>query len=433
MADRNPSKRNWQTYLSIGLSALGMVFFLIQAVTMGIVLLTSLIGGQTETLENIPTALLMWSALISGVLLLPVFILSLSQLKGKEAPTWLETSRPAIRKGVLWVILVWPAAVALGWLVAGTPRVAIYLLGPINVLVAGLPVVWIFNAASWKLTGGSKLRQWQIFGFSLTVMPFVVILMEIIAILILAVFGGLYVVYRMTVDPALSRELNLIFGQIATSPQDVEKILGVIEPYFLQPSVLFWVAAVMGGVMPIIEEIIKPIALWPLAKKEISPQEGFIGGMLCGAGFALTENLLYLTLAMNVGDWLFMAIGRAGTGVLHMLASGLVGWGLVEAWRHGKWKTEALLILGSFLLHGFWNALAFTVGLAPAAVFGSEPNFWQTMLINIPMIFLLILAVVGMVLINRYFRKNNEEESENQQESRAEKIEAALPESVIGQ
>ena len=249
----------------------------------------------------------------------------------------------------------------------------------------------------------------------------------------MAVFGGLYVVYRSAVDPALARELTLIYEQIATSPQDVERILGVIEPYFLQPSVLFWVAAVMGGVMPILEEIIKPIALWPLAKKKISPQEGFIGGMLCGAGFALTENLLYLTLAMNVGDWLFMAIGRAGTGVLHMLASGLVGWGLVEAWRYGKWKTQALLILGSFLLHGFWNALAFSIGLAPAAVFGSEPNFWQTLLINIPMIFLLILSVVGMVLINRYFRKNKGDKSESWDESHEEEIVAVLPESAIGQ
>ena len=73
-----------------------------------------------------------------------------------------------------------------------------------------------------------------------------------------------------------------------------------------------------------------------LAGKGLTDQEGFVAGLLCGAGFALLENLLYF---MNVGtaeEWLFMVIGRAGTGVLHMFGSALMGWGLARTWREGK-------------------------------------------------------------------------------------------------
>ncbi len=432
MADDAPSKKNWQTYLSIGLSALGMVFFLIQALTMGIILLSSLVGGQVDPVQVIPIALLVWSALLSGVLLLPVFLLSLSQLKGREAPKWLETGRPAVRRAVFWAILIWPAVVALGWWVVGSPQAAIFLLGPINVLVAGLPVLWVFNAGSWRLRGGSHLRQWRIFGFSLTVMPTLVILVEVAAILILAGVGGLYIAFRMSVDPALERAVTGLFADVAAAGQDVDGILEILEPYFRQPSVLFWAAAVMGGVMPIIEEVVKPIALWPLARAEITAQEGYVGGLLAGAGFALMENILYFTIAVNPEDWLFMAIGRAGTGVLHMLASGLVGWGLVKTWQSGKWGAQALLSLGSFVLHGLWNALALFVGVAPGFILEGEPNFWETMLFNIPIILLLILSVVGMALINRRFRSHKENPAQSRVEKDTEEISAVVPDSVIG-
>jgi membrane protease YdiL (CAAX protease family) len=405
MAEENSSKKNWLTYLTLGLSALGIAFFLVQALTLGIVLLTILVSGQAEPIEIIPVALLSWSALLSGSLLLPAFILSLHQLQGKVGPDWLKTR--TIRNIVQWVILIWPGVVALGWLIVGSPWAAIFLLGPINILVAGLPVLWVFNTGSRKLTGGSRIRQWRIFGFSLTVMPTLVILVELAAVLVLAVFGGLYLANRMSVDPGLERELTRLIEQIAASAQDVDKILAMLEPYFLQPSVLFLATAVMGGVMPIIEEVVKPIALWPLADREMTPQEGFVGGLLCGAGFALTENILYFTIALTAEDWLFIAIGRAGTVVLHMLASGLVGWGLAKTWRSGKWGAQALLSLGAFLLHGLWNTLALFVGVAPGALLDSEPSFGQTMLFNLPIILLLLISLAGIIWINRYFNKKN--------------------------
>lgn len=403
MTQEKPTGKDWQTYLTLGLSALGITYFLFQTLTLAMVWLSSWISGQGTQMETLPIVLLMWSSLLSAAVLVPLFILTLLQLRGKAKPSWLDVGLNGLRKVILWVILAWPLIVFLGWLVVGRPTLAVFLLGPINLLVAGLPVLWVLNAAARKLDGGDQLRQWRIFGFSLTVMPSLVIVVELLAVVTLAVLGGIYLAYRMSVDPQLAERITSVLAQLEASGQDLDKIMQVVEPLLMQPSVIFWAAAIMGGVMPLIEEIVKPIGLWVLAGRRISPQEGFVGGLLCGAGFALAENVLYFTIALAPEDWLYMAIGRAGTGVLHMLASGLVGWGLAKTWREGRWGFQALTTLGAIVLHGLWNTLALAAGFVPQYLVGEEVSFWQTMLFNTPIFILLILSVFGMILINRNF------------------------------
>jgi hypothetical protein len=407
MREMQTTTNNWRTVLTLGISALGILYFLIQTLSLAVFWLISLVNNQGELAQTISIGLLVWSSILSAVCLMPAFLLSFYQLRGQVIPRWLDTRQPAIRKSVIWLILAWPVVVFIGWLIAGQPSLAIFLLGPINVLVAGLPVLWIYNAAQSKLAGGSQLRKWRIFAFSLTLMPVLVILFELLALLILGGFGGLWLAYRFSVEPQLEGKLMEILNQLMSMGDDLEAILMYLEPYILQPSVIFWALAIFGGIMPIIEEIVKPLALWSLAGQKISPQEGFVGGLLCGAGFALIENVLYFTSALMAEDWLFMAIGRAGTGVLHMLASGLVGWGLASAWRDGKWVFLGLMTLGAFILHGLWNALSLVFGVMPLYIIGNEPSLGQSLLFYMPIIGLLLLSVLGIILINRYFRYQN--------------------------
>ena len=407
MQEKQTTTKNWRSVLSLGISALGILFFLIQALSLAVFWLISLVNAQSDLTQIISIGLLVWSSILSGAVLMPAFLLSLYQMRGQSIPHWLDTRRPAIRKIVMWIILVWPMFVFLGWLIAGRPTLAIYLLGPINLFVAGLPVLWIYNAAQSKLEGGSQQRKWRIFAFSLTLMPVLVILFELLALLVMGGFGGLWLAYRFSVDPQLEGQMMEILNQLMAMGDDLDAMIKLLEPYILQPSVIFWALAIFGGIMPIIEEIVKPMALWSLAGRKIRPQEGFVGGLLCGAGFALIENVLYFTTAIIAEDWLFMAIGRAGTGVLHMLASGLVGWGLASAWRDGKWGFLGLTTLGAFILHGLWNALSLVFGVLPLYLVEGQPTLDQTLLFYVPVIGLLLLSVLGMVLINRYFRNKN--------------------------
>jgi len=130
--------------------------------------------------------------------------------------------------------------------------------------------------------------------------------------------------------------------------------------------------------------------------------------MLCGAGFALMENIFYFTNVLLAEDWLFMAVGRAGTGVLHILASGLVGWGLAKAWQQGKWLSLVWLTLGAFLLHGIWNVIALVSGIAPFLTLGTEPSLTQLLLYHTPLLVLVLISILSLVLINRHLRSLSE-------------------------
>jgi RsiW-degrading membrane proteinase PrsW (M82 family) len=401
---QSPVKR-WQTILALIFSALGFVYFLVQALFVSGLWLVSLIDPQTGLAEAVPNGLLVWASLLSALLLVPAFLISLNDLRNKPAPAWLDGQRPWLRWLLLAAIVIWPLMIGLGWLVSGRPGLAVYLLGPINILVAGIPVVWVYALAQRKLRAGSIGRKWRVFGFSLTLGPVMIVLAELIVLAILGVLVLGLVVVLAAINPALSQQLESLSQQLS-SAQDVDVILQVIEPYLKRPVVIFGLLAVMSGFVPLIEEILKPLALWSMAGRDLSDQEGFVAGLLSGAGFALMENLLYFTNVASAEDWLFMVIGRAGTGVLHMFGSGLVGLALVRAWRNGKWSTLGWMTVLAVVFHGLWNAFALLGGLGPSLVYEGMPTTGQEVLFYLPLILLLLIEIGALVLINRRLRKD---------------------------
>ena len=414
METQKQNGSNWRVILSLGLSVLGILFFLVQSFSLGALWFVNYIDPQIEIAQTVSYGLLLWASIFSGLVLVPVFLLSLYQLKEKTPPKWLDTSQPVFRRISYWVILIWPLIVVIGWFVAGRPTLSAFLLGAINILVAALPILWVYTLATRDLKRGRPVAQWRIFGFSLIITPVIIIVVEIVALLILAGVGGLYISYRSSVDPTFERDLMYLYNQVSSRQADVDAVLEVIRPYIFQPSVITWAMILFGGVVPIIEEIIKPLALWSLAGRKISPQEGFVGGLLCGAGFALMENVLYFSATITAMDWLFVALGRAGTGVLHMLASGLVGWGLAKAWRDGKWVFLVGTSISAIVLHGLWNAVSLATGVATLVSLDSEATTWQDLLYSAPTFVLLLISVIGLAWIRRYFNKqNHNDESES--------------------
>ncbi len=403
-ATKAPGK-NWLTIGTLALSGLGIAYFLFQAMVLSAAWLISFFDTQNNLVQSISINLILWSSLLSGVLLVPLFLLSLARLRNRTAPLWLDAGRPINKRIITGLVIAWPLLILLGWWIAGQPMAAAFLLGPLNVLVAGVPVMWVFTAAQKELDGGSKLRKWRLFGFSLIIMPLLVIFFEVIAVVVLGGAGLGWFAFQVSRDPSLERELTVLGNQLMNLGDDVDLILTNLLPLIQQPGVLVWLLSVIAGIMPLIEEVIKPAALWSLAGRKISDQEGFVGGLICGAGFALMENVLFFTTVLTAEDWLFLAVGRAGTGVLHMLASGLAGWGLAKAWRDGKFLFLGLMTFGAFLLHAVWNALAVISGFAPILVYGTEQIPWQGGLFYLPVIILLLFSVLALCLINRHFRR----------------------------
>lgn len=404
MTISNPPEKHWQTILALVFSALGIVYFVLQAFGIGIVWLISLFDTQTNMAVNIPNSLLVWASLLSALLLVPTLWLSINHLRGKPAPVWLDGRKPWVRKGLLATLLLWPAAIGLGWLIAGQPGWAVFILGPFNILAAGIPVIWVYSLAQRKLVSGPIERKWRIFGFSLTVTPFMIIAAELIALLAVGLLVLSLILILVSMNPTLEQTLTDIGNQLSTG-QGPEIDVQMLAPYLKQPLIIFGLLAVMSGIIPLIEELIKPIALWSLAGKDLTDQEGFTAGLLCGAGFALLENLLYFMNVSTAEDWLFIVIGRAGTGVLHMFGSALMGWGLVRVWRDGKGLFLGLMTVLAVGFHGLWNGLAVLAGLGPELAFELAPTFGQRILFYLPLILLFIGQVIILILINRHFRK----------------------------
>ena len=389
------------------LSGLGIIFLVIQGLTLALVLSASAMLEEMDATQWLPMSTLAWSSILVGLLLTPTFMISLKHYQRKPLPTWLNLERSTLRKWVVGLVLVWPLLVWLGYWLVGKPTLAAFSLGILNFLVVGIPILLILTVARSKLDGGSKFRQWGLFGFSLTVMPAIIMLAEIAAILILVLFGGVWLAYRISIDPTIERELGYLMDQVMIGGQDPEALLQLLKPYILQPSVIVLASVIFGGLIPMIEELLKPIGLWFVAGKKLSPQEGFVGGLLCGAGFAFLENLLYFSMAFTPEDWLFMAIGRAGTGVLHMLGSGLIGWGLAKAWRDGKGLALGITLISAFIFHGLWNVLALIVGVAPLVVEGLDTTLWKTLTLNLPVIFMLILSVAVLLGLRRRVKRES--------------------------
>ena len=404
MQQPEPVEKQWQTILALVLSALGIAFSLLEAFSVIVGGLLPLDIDSRGISATMPVGYLAWSFILSAVLLLPVFLLSLYRLRGKAAPKWLDTGRPEVGKASLVIIMAWPVVTFLGWWIAGFPRVAGYLLGLINIFVTGLPILWIYTISQWKISSGTPTRKWRIFGFSFMIMPAVIIFVEIVALIGIAAVVGLIYLYRSSIDPSLTNELNFIITKIGLGG-DIDTIILLLKPYLLRPIVIFIGLAIFSGVIPVIEEILKPIALWSLAGKKLTPREGFVGGLISGAAFALMENLLFFTSVMTADEWLIGAFTRSTTGVLHMLGSGLVGWGLAKAWQEGKWAFLGQNLVLAITFHGLWNASALFAGIAPLLIFGTEATVSQNLLFYIPLICILLLSLIVLMLINRHFRK----------------------------
>lgn len=127
-------------------------------------------------------------------------------------------------------------------------------------------------------------------------------------------------------------------------------------------------------VTPIIEEALKPVAVWFGATRIIAPAQGFALGALCGAGFATFESLM--AVATVGSDWWKLVVLRAGTDVMHTANAALMGWALVAAWRERRYLRLALVYAAVIFIHGSWNLLAISYGLStlPTAVEGIAIN-----------------------------------------------------------
>jgi RsiW-degrading membrane proteinase PrsW (M82 family) len=231
------------------------------------------------------------------------------------------------------------------------------VLPPLQLMIIAIPTWWLIEVIRYKLPAVSRQREWGLVNFSIFVTTPVLMLVEIVAFLILLAIFALWV----TSQPALMAELERAMGQILIAPSDPQALLDIFAPYLSNPWVIAATIGAAALLVPMIEELLKPLGVLLLAGRNPTQADGFVAGALCGAAFGLVESLLYLTNPAGDG-WAELAVGRTGTVLLHTATTALVGWALARAWR-GR---GGLRLLGAYLLavalHGLWNGLAVLTG-----------------------------------------------------------------------
>ncbi|MCK4488683.1 MAG: PrsW family intramembrane metalloprotease, partial [Anaerolineales bacterium] len=152
------------------------------------------------------------------------------------------------------------------------------------------------------------------------------------------------------------------------------------------------------------EELIKPIAVWFLLGRNLTPREGFLLGAAAGAGYALFENL---TIAADADIWTFVVISRIGTAAIHILTTALVGWGLASARTEKRYLRLLMSLIASVSLHGVWNGLNILTALAEFPPIQPRLGSFGTYFASYAPVGLVILALgalIGLFWANSRFQ-----------------------------
>ncbi len=384
-------KSDWLSVAQLAVSSMGVLSLLLAAFGL---LTFAVVKGITETSlpENMHSIMATSLAcLLFAGLLIPSVVYSLRRLLDKPSSGMMVMN---IRVASL-AMIAFPLAVAVGSYLS-TQSLAWLFLPPVQLAAVALPLWGIVAFASHRLPAGSKQRQWGLLAFSLLISPVFILMVELVMITLAIALVAVWVGQQ----PDLTMRFQVLFQALSTAEPDLERVMTLVKPLLNEPILAFTGLALVCVLVPLVEEALKSMALWMVAKRPLTPAQGFIGGMICGAGFALLESLG--NLAAPVGEnWLVLILGRFGTGILHIGTTGLMGWALAQAWqKSGSWVKLGGVYLAAVVIHGVWNFFGLLMGFGP--LLGGTPLTLPGMLqpmANIAPIVLIGLAALLLAVM----------------------------------
>lgn len=354
---QSPGGARWRSWLLAFISGFGVLAALGGS---GLLLFSGLLGlagSQTPLSQSIPTLNLAWSSGLVALLCIPSLIYSIRELRGSK-----DIDRPNRRNFILacLAMLVWVGMVFLFKPVEAS-QISWLILPPLVILATIIPLWWYLESGRRRLSIGSPARIWGSISFSLVITVPILLVVEILLLVgILLIFG-----FYAASQPELAQQMEnyaRLFSSFSTNPAVIEDLFGQL---LQKPAVVVGTLAVAAGIIPLLEELLKPLAVWLLAGDRLTPPQGFVAGIFCGASIALYENLTALSAA-GAGGGTEILLGRVGTGLLHVLTAGLTGWGLASFWQNRRYfgRLIGAYILAVFL-HSLWNAAGVISGIAP--------------------------------------------------------------------
>jgi len=394
-----PRSIDWRTILLIIFGFSGALL----AITSGIGIFifvaineSFMLATDVGPLASILTA----STLIAiGVLLLPASWLSVQRLRGRDFnPIALPPLRPW-----MWMLIpvLWILVLALATLYHSAPGAGWYI-PVLHFLSIALPIYLVLRLSINRITLGSSQRAWGVFGIGMTLSPLLAIIAEITII----AMGILVIAVILGFNPDSMAQAEELIRQVEAAP-NMDSLVYALGPVLKNPLTLLTALTILSFFVPIFEELAKSLSVWFVADRFTSPAQGFALGVLSGAGFALAESL---SASLTVDDAWAVTLGmRAVSGSMHMLATGLFGWGIAYARLEKRYFRMIAMALTAVLLHAFWNAGAVFSVAGGIRVMLTAPDFdFLGTVMTIGGAGLLFVLASGMVIaffvINRRLR-----------------------------
>ena len=367
--------------LMLLLSALGILICLLTAagVAFSLTLPQSSLSAPLELLPVASTGAL---ALLAGILQIPTLVLAINTLRGKisriKHPSLFK---PASIAGLAWI------GVMLAGILALRAQAAWYLFVPLTLLAVVLPVWWLVEFSRRGLPRSTSFREWGALTIGLMAAPLFIMLVELTMLTVITVV----VLVLLATQPALLDGLGALSRILDMGQGGIEQLEQLLFELARNPVIAAALFLMIGILAPFVEELFKPMAIWFLLKRPLKDDEGFSLGLISGGAFALLESA-GLASQISLDTWGQAVALRAGTGLLHIGLSGLVGYGLVSNWNRGRFGHAILVLFVAAGLHGAWNSLALLSGFsAPSMPDAAAVDFQPTIGS--------ILSVLGMVLV----------------------------------
>ena len=372
------------------ISSLGFLSSLIGG---GVLLVLGLFSSMLDPMTANEAGLMLvigWTSLLIAVAFVPALISAVFLLQGKAMPALSSSTQRIIQVALffIWVISI------IGVLLISRFQALNLITSLLIIPLVLVPILFFFWIGARNLSLGNRPRVWGAVAFNFSIMMPVVLLVE----LVLFFFIFMVLAVWLSGQPELLSQIMTYSERIANGlidPMEVEQLATNIisQPIFLNGIIL-----VVAVLVPLIEELLKPMAIWFLAGKRLTPSQGFVGGLIGGACFAMLESLGAVGIPAE-SEWLILLFGRTGTGLLHVTLSGLVGWGFASAFYNQNWTRAILAYLGAVTIHGLWNFFALLSGLVPFLPMTEEMNAIPVILGQLGVFVLVALFAINLVLL----------------------------------
>lgn len=344
-----------------------------------------------------------WTSLLIAVAFLIALISAVFHLQGKVMSALSSATQRLLQIALFFIWVVSILGVILISRFESLNLITSLLVIPL-VLV---PILFFFWIGARKLSLGNRPRVWGAVAFNFSIMMPVVLTAELVLFIFIIVIAAVW----LSSQPELLSQLMIFGEQFSNGSRDPVEVEQLVTELFGRPIFLNGSILVIAVLVPLIEEFFKPMAIWFLAGKRLTPSQGFVGGLIAGACFAMLESLGAVGIPAE-SEWMMLLFGRTGTGLLHVTLSGMVGWGFASAFYNRKWSRAIFAYIGAVSIHGLWNFFALLSGIVPIMPMSEEMNDLPVILGQMGVFVLATLFVVNLVILYSMNRRLQHEITE---------------------